>query len=180
MKNYKNLRLLILLLLNTSGFLAKGQQNDQYNSLMISQFDIVITGTKASSKDTILLGEPAFLKKLGTPVKKLIEYAETEDTIMTHHIYQGADTWFLRKRLESITLTSAKYSVKFLNGSSLKVGDHISTVKKMFPLSWANRQGKQVFVFLQSGKIIVDVNLIFEFDDQTKLITEISCESNNS
>ena len=180
MKNNNKLCLLILLLLSTFGSLVNGQQHDQYNILLVNQFDIGITGTKAASTNAILLKEPAFLKKFGAPVKKSTEFSEPNDTILTHYTYHGADAWFRGKILESITLSSAKYSVRFLNGSSIKVGDPISTVKKMFPLSWANRFGNHVSVVLQYGKILVDTNLIFDFDEQTKLITSISCENNNS
>ena len=65
MKNNNKLCLLILLLLSTFGSLVNGQQHDQYNILLVNQFDIGITGTKAASTNAILLKEPAFLKKYG-------------------------------------------------------------------------------------------------------------------
>lgn len=144
--------------------------------LLIGQFDLAKKGA-GFSKNTLLLGEQAFLKKFGKPLKATLEYSEEDDANRMHYRYKGADIWFLKNNLEAINITSADYCFQMSNGSVIRVGDPISTVAHLFPSSWANKVfPEQVFVSLRNQVGPVDAHLIFEYDSNTNLIKGISVQ----
>jgi len=144
--------------------------------LLINQFDLTKTGV-GLSKNTLLLGEQAFLKKFGKPLKATLEYSEEDEANMMHYRYKGADIWFLKNNLEAINITSANYCFQMSNGSVIRVGNPISTVAHLFPSSWANKAlPEQVFVSLRNQSGPVDAHLIFEYDSNTNLIKGISVQ----
>lgn len=143
---------------------------------LIGQFDLAKKGVGLST-NTLLLGEQAFLKKFGKPLKAALEYSEEEEADMKHYSYKGADIWFLKNKLEAISITSADYCFQMSNGSVIMVGDPISTVAYLFPSSWANKaSSEQVFVSLRNQVGPVDAHLIFEYDSDSNLIKGISVQ----
>ncbi|SDW96384.1 hypothetical protein SAMN05444410_107168 [Hydrobacter penzbergensis] len=159
-----------------SAFIAKGQANasDLINDLYIHQFDLTVTGKKASHVNTILLGVKDFLRKFGTPVKVSVEYSEMDEDSMTHYTYKGMEAWYMKDELQAMSITSPGYCFQLMNGGSIKVGNNIGSVAKMFPRSWANKQfAGQVFVSLIGKTGLVDMNFLFEYDVKTNLITGI-------
>ncbi|MDD2793829.1 MAG: hypothetical protein PHD73_11665 [Sediminibacterium sp.] len=149
---------------------------EKLDVLLIGQFDLAKKGA-GFSKNTLLLGEQAFLKKFGKPLKATLEHSEEEEADMKHYSYRGANIWYLKNNLEAINITSADYCFQMSNGSVISVGDPISLVAHLFPSSWANKAfPEQVFVSLRNQVGPVDAHLIFEYDSNTNLIKGISVQ----
>lgn len=149
---------------------------EKLDVLLINQFDLTKIGV-GLSKNTLLLGEQAFLKKFGKPLKATLEYSDEGEANMMHYRYKGADIWFLENNLEAINITSANYCFQMFNGSVIRVGNPISTVAHLFPSSWANKaMPGQVFVSLRNQSGPLDAHLIFEYDSNTNLIKGISVQ----
>ncbi len=125
--------LIITLIITSGAFFAKSQTSSTIDFLFLNQFDLSIAGTPASSINTILLGESAFLQKFGSPASSSTEYSEEEEGNMTHYAYNGADIWYMNDALQSMNITSPNYSFQLSNGSSIKVGDNINLVSSIFP-----------------------------------------------
>jgi hypothetical protein len=159
-----------------SASIAQGQANasDSINDLYIHRFDLTINGKAASPVNTILLDAKDFLRKFGTPAKVSIEYSEVDEDSMTHYTYNGMEAWYMKDELQAIEITSPGYCFQLRNGGSIKVGNNIGSVARMFPESWTNKQfAGQVFVSLRNKTGPVDANLLFEYDVKTNLITGI-------
>jgi hypothetical protein len=148
-------------------------ENDDINIIDINSFDISISGTLPSLKNTLQLSQNEFVIKFGKPQKKLVEYSELDDANMDCYIYKGMKVWFLNQNLESIELTSSKYYLIFFNKKSIKVGDNIETIIRTYPKSWRSKRDNQVFVGLKNKQVDIDINLLFEFDLTTRKITGI-------
>lgn len=149
---------------------------EKLDVLLIGQFDLAKKGTGFST-NTLLLGEQAFLKKFGKPLKATLEHSEVHEADLMHYSYKGADIWYLKNNLEAINITSADYCFQMSNGSVIMVGDPISTVAHLFPSSWANKaSSEQVFVSLRNQVGSVNAHLIFEYDSDTNLIKGISVQ----
>jgi hypothetical protein len=154
--------------------------------LSIEEFDICLTNTPPSTKNPFLTMLPAFIQKFGGPRKRSIEYSEPDEENLTHLIYNGAEVWFSQSgMLQSLTITSPEYSFKIIKGPSIKVGDNISSVKKLFPIAWARRtEAGKVFIELKAMEnnqvTFPDINLLFEYDNNSNLITSIAVDLNSS
>jgi hypothetical protein len=156
---------------------AKNQKGTSPEVLSIHQFDLSITGRAPSSINSILLGEKKFLKKFGTPSRVSIDSSERDEANMTHYTYNGAEVWYMNNVLQAMSISSPKYCFQLLKGSSIKVGDNISAVIRMFPGSWAAKQfADQVFVTLGNKTGPVDMSLLFQYNLTTNLITGISVQ----
>jgi hypothetical protein len=156
---------------------AKSQKGISPDFLDIRQFDLTITGRAPSPKNTLLLDESSFLKKFGRPSKISIDSSEMEEAKMTHYTYNGAEVWYMNNVLQAMSISSPKYCFQLLKGSSIKVGDNISAVIRMFPGSWAAKQfADQVFVTLGNKTGPVDMSLLFQYNLTTNLITGISVQ----
>jgi hypothetical protein len=165
-----------LLVITSVAFLAKSQTNATIDFLTINQFDLNRTGTSLST-NTILLSESDFLQKFGTAVTSTTEYSEENELNMTHYSYTGADVWYANDELQAINITSSNFAFQMSNGTVIKVGDNIASVSNIFPSSWSNKQfTNQVFVGLRDQIGVVDSNLVFQFDTNTNLITEITVQ----
>ena len=68
---------------------------EKLDVLLTGQFDLTKKGA-GFSKNTILLGEQAFLKKFGNPLKASPEYSEEDEANMIHYSHKGADIWYLK------------------------------------------------------------------------------------
>lgn len=148
-------------------------ENGDINIIDINSFDISRSGTLPSLKNTLLLNQNEFVKKIGKPQKKLVEYSELDDANMDCYVYKGMKVWFLNQNLESIELTSSSYYLIFFNKKSIKVGDNIETIGRTYPKSWRNKRDNQVLVGLKNKQVAIDINLLFEFDLTTRKITRI-------
>lgn len=165
-----------VLVITSIAFFAKSQTSGTIDFLTISQFDLTRTGTSPST-NTILLGESDFLQKFGSAATTSTEYAEEDDSNMTHYNYNGADVWYENDELIAINITSPNFAFEMTNGTVIKVGDNIASVGNLFPTSWSNKQfTNQVFVGLNDQIGVVDANLVFEYDTNTNLITEITVQ----
>lgn len=150
--------------------------NDNVDLIDISEFDIQKRGLLPTSLNTIRLNQTVFLQKFGLPLEKKIIYSEIDETNMDHLLYNGLDVWFMNNNLESLSLNSENYCLIFLNGNELKVGDDVSLIISLFPKSWLNKREDLIFVGLKDKIRISDMNLIFEFDLTTNLISGIHFE----
>jgi hypothetical protein len=148
-------------------------ENDDINIIDITSFDISKTGALPSLKNTLLLNQNEFVKKFGKPQKKLVEYSELDDANMDCYIYKGMKVWFLNQSLESLELTSSNFCLNFLNKKKIMVGENIETIVRTYPKSWQKKRDNQVFVGLKNNQLIIDINLLFEYDSTTRKITGI-------
>jgi len=180
----RNLILGIIIAILPLSFLAKSQDSlssDPSTSipdlLYINHFDLTFNGSGVSDSNTILLKESDFIQKFGSPIATSTDYSEELETNFTHHIYNGAEVWYMNNILQAFIIKSPYYSCQLYNGANVRVGDNISVVANLFPGSWATRQfSNQVFVTLVNQSGPVDMSLLFEFDPSSGLITSISVQ----
>ena len=90
------------------------------------------------SKQTYSFGSASQLQKAFGKAKIKKERDEVLGGYAYFYQYKGFETYFNDKNWESTTITNPEYFV-FLDGTSYKVGDHISKLKARFPLSYRNR-----------------------------------------
>lgn len=150
--------------------------NDNVDLIDIAEFDIQKRGLLPDSLNTIRLNQTSFLQKFGLPLEKKIMYSEIDETNMDHLVYNGLDVWFINNNFESLSLNSKNYCLIFLNGIEIKVGDDVSSIINLFPKSWLNKRDDLIFVGLKDKVRISDMNLIFELDLTTNLISGIHFE----
>lgn len=156
-------------------FIARSQFVPEMDEINIDQFDLVVTGASPSLINTISLGEQEFLQKFGPPISSGPYYSEMEERDMNHYVYDGAEAYFLDDNLEAFRITSPNYCFQLLNGTKIKVGDDISSVSGLFPGSWSSRlEPHKVFIALRNQGVVFDMSLLFEFNTNTNLITNIS------
>jgi hypothetical protein len=168
---------MLIVAVTSNSFFAKGQSGWRMDSLYINKFDLTKSEVKPSAINTLLLGESAFIKKFGNPLKISVEYSEENECKMKHYFYKGAEAWYTNDALHAFSISSPDYSLQLLKGGSIKVGDNISCVMRFFPCSWeAKPFPNQVFVSLRNQKTLVDMSLLFLFNPNTHLITTISVQ----
>lgn len=176
MKKKIIISVIILAAITSISFLPESQPFESTDIINVSDFDMSPTGAGYSSINTSLLVESTFVTKFGAPAGNTTEYSEMEETNVNHYVYTGAEAWFMDDKLQALVFTSPDYNLVMSNGSSIKVGDSISTVANMFPSSWAGRTSNQVFIGLENSLGPIDMTIMFEFDQNTDLITTISIQ----
>lgn len=150
--------------------------NNGIDFVDLNEFDINILGSQMVSTNTLKLNRTDLLQKFGLPLEQLIMYSEIDETNMDHLVYNGLEVWFINDKLESLSVNSANYCLTFLNGNIFKVGDDVSSIINIYPKSWLNKRDGQVFVGLKDHIGSVDMNLLFEYDTNTNLISGIHFE----
>lgn len=177
MKKKIILGIILTITISVITFFAKSQSVPVIDTLYFNQFDLGLTGVSPSPVNTALLGESDFIQKFGNPLNTSSDYSEEQEANMTHHVYDGAEVWFLNDAVEAFSITSADYCFQLTNGTTIKVGDDINTVINLFPGSWDTKPfPDQIFVSLWHQNGPVDMTLLFQYDLNTNLITSISVQ----
>ncbi len=164
----------------TLSFTSKCQLKDTFpktDTLNLVHFDLCPNDNNYSTSNTALLNRSSFLLKFGKPLEKSIRYSKIKKANLIHFVYKGAEAWFKNDNLESLIFTNSNYKFVLSNGNTIKVGDPISSVSKLFPNSWTERQSylkNQVYVNLLNSSGPIDAGLVFEFNSSTDLIKSIA------
>ena len=176
----------ILNILNSCSFISKTQKNidPERDTINITEFDLCQKDMDFSSVNTIQYNEFNFLSKFVNPLRISKDYWEVLDDSTNLYLYNGAEVNFYKDKIESLELNNANYKFILANGISIKVGDNISVVRKLFPKSWDWMKFQTldnfVFIDLIGPKGPIDAILSFEFDNKTKMIKSIQYAVNNS
>lgn len=176
----KKISITIILLVGMSYFVAKSQVTSTIDIILISQFDIIPNGVRASGPNTVLLDSIQFIQRFGKPETISYEKAEMDSSLLSHYTYKGAEIWYESNSLQDIDITSSDYVFKLSDGSAtIKVGDNTKTLRRLFPNSWALREDGRVGVGLKNNGIEVDCGLIFKFNSSGRIISIIYSENNS-
>lgn len=180
MKN-KVIFYLFFAILLTISFIVKSQSISSQDNLnldyiWLNQFDIKPRSSQNLS-NSILMNESDFLLKFGLIQNANPDYSEELDSNMNHYFSNGFDVWFLDNILQAMEVTSNSYIFQMTNGTIISVGDNINTVATQFPVSWVNKDDSgKIFVCLKNNNIDIDMNLTFQYNINTNLITKISVQ----
>jgi len=161
-------------------FTTKNQLKDTISnpdSISFIQFDMCPKDFEYSTTNTSLLKQSNFLTKFGKPLKQTSKYSKFNNAYSTNFIYKGAEAWYKNDTLKSLIFTNSNYKLVLSNGMTIKVGDSISRLSKLFPNSWNDRKStlkNQVYVELVNSSGPLDAGLIFEFKPSNGLITTIA------
>lgn len=180
MKKTKIFSAIIIFAFIVFSFITKGQIKDttsKHDSISFIQFDLCPYGIGYSVENTALLSQSKFLRKFGKPLKETRQYSKFNNSYSYNFVYTGAEAGFKNDTLKSLIFTNSNYKFIFSNGISIKVGDSISSVSKLFANSWNDRKTtlkNQIFVELIDSSGPLDAGLVFEFKPSTGLITTIA------
>lgn len=176
----KNFIATILYVFTLFSFTTKNQINDTISnpdSISFIQFDMSPKDFEYSTTNASLLNKSNFLTKFGKPFKQTTKYSKLNNTYLTHFIYKGAESWYKNDTLKTLIFTNSNYKFILSNGITIKVGDSISRLSKLFPNSWNHRKSSlknQVYVGLVNSFGPLDAGLIFEFKPSNGLISTIA------
>jgi hypothetical protein len=92
--------------------------------------------------------------------------------------YKGFEVYFHAKRCEAIGITGSQYQV-LLGGQTYTVGDHISKLKKPFPLSYQSRAEKLIHMNISYKGAFMD-SFVAIWYDANGLIIRIAVANDNS
>lgn len=177
---------IIIYSLSSCSFISKAQKNinPERDTINIAEFNLCQKDMDYSSVNTIQYNEFNFLSKFVNPLSISKDYWEVLDDSTNLYVYNGAEVNFYKDRIESLELTNANYKFILANGISIKVGDNISVVRKLFPKSWNWMKSEKYHIFvvvdLIGPKGPLDASLMFDFDPKTKIINKIIFSVNNS
>lgn len=180
MKKTKIFSVIIILALITFSFITKTKIKDTTSnpdSIGFIQFDLCPYGIGYSLENTALLSQSKFLTKFGNPIKQTRQYSKFNNAYSYNFVYKGAEAWFKNDTLKSLIFTNSNYKFIFSNGITIKVGDSISSVSKLFANSWNDRKTtlkNQIYVGLLNSSGPLDAGLVFEFKPSSGLITTIA------
>lgn len=93
-------------------------------------------------------------------------------------IYKGFETYFNERNWEATQITTADYRV-LLNGITYKVGDHISKLKKQFPIAYQHSAYSVIGIYLEHKKQVLDAAVSFNYNNKG-IITMILIANDNS
>lgn len=164
----------------TFSFTSKCQVKDTIinsDTLNLVHFDLCPNDYNYWALNTALLNRSSFLLKFGNPIKKSIRYSKIKKANLYHFVYKGAEVWYKNDTLESIIFTNSNYKFVLSNGNTIKVGDSISSLQKLFQHSWKERESylkNQVYVGLLNSSGPIDAGLVFEFNPSTGLVKTIA------
>ena len=118
--------------------------------------------------------------KAGEPAK---QYWEIDDVWVTLHTYGGKfNFWMLDNWMVGFEIVGPGFSL-YYKDYEIKVGDHIETFGKTFPLSYANRRvdngrGSMLLglsdIYFREMIELYDRAILIQFDPETLLLTKIS------
>ncbi len=111
-----------------------------------------------------------------TTIKK--EYNEEAADFFYSYRYKGLEVWLTKANWEATIITTTDYRV-LLNGVIYKIGDHISKLKKQFPISYRDRVYSAVSIFMVHKKVALDAAVSFDYDSKG-IITKIIIANDNS
>ena len=171
----------IILIVLMIHFEAKCQSESTIDLLSVFGYDILPKDAKISNPTTLFLDSLQIIKKFGKPKSVSYEKAEMFDNqLVSQYNYKGATVSYMANKILEIRIINSDYVFKLLDGSvTIKVGDNTSTLQHLFPNSWRLRRVGKVFVQLKNKNLVVDCNLLFEFN-KAGIITAFSFNENNS
>ena len=174
---WREMRLLLLLfLLNFFGFVQTAKSQIPANQVKIDQFKINNTIVIGYSETQIVNSLGAYTGMGGSKVAQ--EIWEIEGITVKVLNYPGKGKMKVyQSRLVSFEITGPGIPIHY-NNDIFKVGDNISVLSTIFPISYSNRYTKliviKIFGIAGDGTIVVsDESFKIDFDQNTNLITKI-------
>lgn len=147
--------------------------NHKYNTVESANIIIVNKTAKWHA-----WGTAQQLQKAFGPAKIKKEADEVLGGFGYTYQYKGFEVYFHAKRCEAITITGAQYQI-LLNGQAYTIGDHISKMKKQFPLSYKSRAEKGISMNVSYKGAFMDSYIAIGYDAKG-LITNIEVANDNS
>lgn len=175
----KNLFMILILILTGSDIIAQNYDFDliSVNDLKISK-SITLENTK---NESISLGDPKteIIDVFGNPDNTKLVHWEIRDEMVNTFIYLNSTFSFLNDTLRSFYIKDPDFVFKY-NDVEFKVGDQISSLSSVYPISYNNRYDNSMVVYFGveiEGEMKPSVvSLYIEFNSNEK-VTGISRRS---
>ena len=153
---HKIVLILVILTINIS---CKAQES------RINSLELQINGVSYLNKDISLV-----IQNLGNPQKIADYYFEMDAIMAKKYYYDGLLFYAINEKIESFEITHNSY---LFTSNNIKVGDHIKSLKAIYPLSYQNKNNGDLSIFLND----IDQFILISYDNTNGLISKISLQS---
>ena len=160
--------LLFVLLLGIVSCSKNEVRHSEINVVNVSSLSFFKVASENSSPLSASENNISFA--FGDPVLTREGIAELNNFPCTKWIYKGATIYIQGGRLVDIDLMTSDYGL-IVDGKLIRVGEDVSTLKTIFPDSFAVKSPRQVFIGMHyNGEPIKSV-ILFDYNKQGKIIT---------
>lgn len=152
-------KIILIIYLTLVSANCKAQNNTIHSS------EITINGTQFFGKEVSLVTQ-----HFGQPNTIEDYYFEMDDVMSQKYNYNGIIFTAINNRTYSFEITGSNYT---FTSNNIKVGDNISTLQSIYPLSYANKNNGGLALPLED----MDLFFVISFNNSTGLINKIAIYS---
>jgi hypothetical protein len=152
-------KIILIICLITISISCKAQDNTIHSN------EITINGTQFFGNDVSLVTQ-----YFGLPDSEEDYYYEMQEVMSRKYIYNGILFYIVNSKVDSFEITGSNYA---FTSNNIKVGDNISTIQSIYPLSYANKKSNGLMLPFED----MDLFFVISFNNSTNLIDKIALYS---